>query len=286
MTTINTSEDLLRLLREDPHFYEQARRLILTDELINLPERFAAFAGRVDDFIARQEQFNERVDAFIEEQRGINQEPKATNQEQRGVNQRVERILADLRGSLTIRICRQNSDNIAAALGLSIVDHLTPAALRAMVRTSPPADAADGDLQSFYRADLIASALDQDDNEAYLAVGGIVHGRRPRHPARHPQRQPADRTHRPADSRRHRRPTHRQRHQGRDSIGRRPLVRAGRARLYAGLTGCLPECCRTAETHSRRRIGRTGVNTAVHRWRAVAGVVSDHRKSAFGTTRP
>ena len=39
-----------------------------------------------------------------------------------------------------------------------------------MVRTSPPADAADGDLQSFYRADLIASALDQDDSEAYLAV--------------------------------------------------------------------------------------------------------------------
>ena len=184
MTTINTSEDLLRLLREDPHFYEQARRLILTDELITLPERFAAFAARVDDFIARQEQFNERVDDFIarqeqfnervdefmEEQRGINQEQQATNQEQRGVNQRVERILADLRGSLTIRICRQNSDNIAAALGLSIVDHLTPAALRAMVRNSPPADANDGDLQSFYRADLIASALDQDDNEAYLAV--------------------------------------------------------------------------------------------------------------------
>ena len=142
MTTINASEDLLRLLREDAHFYEQARRLILTDELINLPERFAAFAARVD--------------AFIEEQHTT--------------HQRIERILADLRGSLTVRICRQNSDNIAAAMGLSIADHLTPAALRAMVRNSPPANVSDGDLQSFYRADLIASALDQDDNEAYLAV--------------------------------------------------------------------------------------------------------------------
>ena len=163
MTTINTSEDLLRLLREDAHFYEQARRLILTDELINLPERFAAFAARVDDFIAKQERFNERVDDFIAEQRSI-------NQEQQTANQRVERILADLRGSLTVRICRQNSDNIAATLGLSVVDHLTPAALRAMVRSSRPADATDGDLQSFYRADLIASALNQDDNEVYLAV--------------------------------------------------------------------------------------------------------------------
>lgn len=48
MTTINNSEDLLRLLREDAHFYDRARRLILTDELISLPERFAAFAARVD----------------------------------------------------------------------------------------------------------------------------------------------------------------------------------------------------------------------------------------------
>ena len=53
MTTINTSEDLLRLLREDAHFYEQARQLILTDALIILPEHFAAFAGRVEDFMTR-----------------------------------------------------------------------------------------------------------------------------------------------------------------------------------------------------------------------------------------
>ena len=184
MTTINTSEDLLRLLREDTHFYEQARRLILTDELINLPERFAAFAARVDNFITEQQATNQRVDAFITEQQAMNQRVDAFITEQQAMNQRVdafidehqtthqriERILADLRGSLTVRICRQNSDNIAAALGLSIADHLTPAALRAMVRSNKPADATDGDLQSFYRADLIASALDQDDNEAYLAV--------------------------------------------------------------------------------------------------------------------
>ena len=198
MTTINTSEDLLRLLREDPHFYDQVRRLILTDALIELPERFAAFAARVDDFIARQErvnenqqQFNQRFDDFITEQRATNEEQRARNErfdnfiaeqramnqrfddfiaEQRATNQRFERILADLRGSLTVKICRQNSDNIAATLNLSIVDHLRSAALRAMVRNNPPAGVTDGDLQSFYRADLIASALDADDTETYLAI--------------------------------------------------------------------------------------------------------------------
>ena len=57
-------EDLFRLLRGDPEFYEPARRLKLTDELITLPERFAAFAARVDDVIAKQEHFNDELRQF------------------------------------------------------------------------------------------------------------------------------------------------------------------------------------------------------------------------------
>ncbi|MCY4416651.1 MAG: hypothetical protein OXE87_10150 [Chloroflexi bacterium] len=73
-------EDLLRLLRGDPEFYEPVRRLKLTDELITLPERFAAFAARVDDVIARPEhfndeqwQFNQQVDGCIAQQKQFNE---------------------------------------------------------------------------------------------------------------------------------------------------------------------------------------------------------------------
>ena len=75
MTIVNTSEDLLNLLREDAHFYEQVRRLILTDELINLPARFTAFSTRVDDFIVKQEQFSERVEARFDRMEGDIQPP-------------------------------------------------------------------------------------------------------------------------------------------------------------------------------------------------------------------
>ena len=48
MTTISTTADLLRLLREDPDFRDEGRRLLLTQELIELPERFARFEAYVE----------------------------------------------------------------------------------------------------------------------------------------------------------------------------------------------------------------------------------------------
>jgi hypothetical protein len=48
VTTISTTADLLRLLREDPDFRDEVRRLLLTQELIELPERFARFEAYVE----------------------------------------------------------------------------------------------------------------------------------------------------------------------------------------------------------------------------------------------
>ena len=48
MTSISTTADLLRLLREDPDFRDEVRRLVLSQELLELPERFARFEGYVE----------------------------------------------------------------------------------------------------------------------------------------------------------------------------------------------------------------------------------------------
>ena len=95
MTTINTSDDLLRLLREDPVFYAEARRLILSDELLALPERFAALDNRVDSFIEEQRATNQRVDNFIDEQRATNQRVDDFIEEQRATNQRVDDFIEE-----------------------------------------------------------------------------------------------------------------------------------------------------------------------------------------------
>ena len=44
MTTINSQDDLLRALRENPEWKEAVRALILGEELLQLPARFNAFA--------------------------------------------------------------------------------------------------------------------------------------------------------------------------------------------------------------------------------------------------
>ena len=41
VAAIHTAEDLIRILRQDPEILEQVRRAILTDELLELPRKFA-----------------------------------------------------------------------------------------------------------------------------------------------------------------------------------------------------------------------------------------------------
>ncbi len=48
MSTISNTQDFLRLLREDPDFRDEARSLLLSQDLIELPERFARFEAYVE----------------------------------------------------------------------------------------------------------------------------------------------------------------------------------------------------------------------------------------------
>lgn len=177
MTTINTSDDLLRLLREDSTFYAEARRLVLSDELLALPERFAALANRVDGFIEEQRAVNERVDGFIEEQKATNEEQRVFNQrvdefieEQRATNRRLETAIGELRGDQAYRACRERADEIAEELGFTVIDIISGLQRRELFRSNPPPTFTPGDRRSFYYADLIMQMWDQQGNPAYLAV--------------------------------------------------------------------------------------------------------------------
>ena len=95
-TVINTSDDLLKLLAENAEFYQAVRRLILTDELIELPERFARFAARVDDFIARQEQFNQRIETAVGELQGTTARLETSVGELQGTTAQLETSVGEL----------------------------------------------------------------------------------------------------------------------------------------------------------------------------------------------
>ena len=95
-TAINDISDLARILEEHPEWAETLRSLLLTRELVELPEKVAQLTERVDRLIRR-------LDAFIQEQqetnrelREFNQEQREINQEQREINRRVDQRLARL----------------------------------------------------------------------------------------------------------------------------------------------------------------------------------------------
>ena len=58
MVTINTTDDLLRLLDENPEFREAVRSAILTQELISLPAVFGSFAAEMRDFQSEVRRLN------------------------------------------------------------------------------------------------------------------------------------------------------------------------------------------------------------------------------------
>ena len=96
MTTTTSPIDrqaFLQALREDQGFREEARALLLTQELLKLPEKLAALTARVEQFIMAQE--------------AINAEQREFNAAQREFNRTVEIRLSRLEdqvGALTTQV--------------------------------------------------------------------------------------------------------------------------------------------------------------------------------------
>ena len=74
---INTKEDLLGLWREDDEFRAASRRELLTNELLELPEKFAENAKQVDSRLDRVETRLEHVEIDVDGLRGDALERKA-----------------------------------------------------------------------------------------------------------------------------------------------------------------------------------------------------------------
>ena len=138
-TTINTSDDLLKLLAENAEFYQAVRRLVLSDELIELPERVARFTTDVHDFITRQVQINVfGIETF--------------------------------RGSTARYAVDGHFDTIPERLGFTFQDSLSRKQLRQLIGSPRHTDVSNEDRQSFIRTDLVIIAADVAGNTHYIAV--------------------------------------------------------------------------------------------------------------------
>ena len=100
ITTINTIEDLVRILREEPTWAEALRALLLSDDVLDLPARFDRFVAEHDHFVEEQKQFNDEVRQFRDEQYQFNDEMRQFREEQKQFNSRTDRRLNSIEGRL------------------------------------------------------------------------------------------------------------------------------------------------------------------------------------------
>ena len=91
MTTINTIEDLVRILREQPAWAEAVRSVLLSDDLLDLPARF-------DRFVQSQEETNRYLSEMLAELKEISEDNRQRLNSLESRANRTEGRLGNLEG--------------------------------------------------------------------------------------------------------------------------------------------------------------------------------------------
>ena len=198
MTTINSQEDFLRALAENPEWRAAVRAQILGDEQLQLPARFDVFVeeqrqfnAMVAGFIEEQKQFNAMVAGFIEEQKQFNAEMRQFNSEmklfligQRDINerliQRMDRITNDtaqFKGWLARLAATDSAPGIALDMGMEYIGTMTRAELARLAHNASGGDIPTSELRSFRDADVVIEAT-FGGSAHYIAVEASYTGDR------------------------------------------------------------------------------------------------------------
>ena len=163
MTTINTIEDLLKLLDENPQWVEALRARLLTRELIDLPEKFAKFVEetnrRFEELNQRMDRFDQRMDKFDQRMDGFESDLKS-----------LRDSVGILRGAHARNVVVEDAATIAREMGLLRTKTLNREDLWDITDSADTTGIPPNELRSFRRADLIMEATDQDQKPCYIAV--------------------------------------------------------------------------------------------------------------------
>ena len=174
----DTRRAFLKALDEDEGFRQEVRQRLLSIELLELPEKFAAFAAYVNEFIAEQQKFNAQVLQDID---GLKEDVADLKASQSRLEGQVKRIADDvglLKGNVAFYAARDRFELILEQLGFEYVNMLSRQELIAMVRRYGAERIEFADRRSFYDADLVLEATDSGGSTCYVAVEASYTGDR------------------------------------------------------------------------------------------------------------
>ena len=177
MTTINTMDDFARILRENPDWADAIRSLLLSKELLALPETFAKFAESNNRRMENLERGQEELRTGQEELR-TGQEELRTGQ--KGILVRLENVeegqkrildeLGALKGSSMFLAARFEIPELVHRMGFRYLRKLSRNDLFHMVADNDTDDMPTPALRSFREADFIIEVADQSGATNYLTA--------------------------------------------------------------------------------------------------------------------
>ena len=156
MTTINTMDDFARILRENPDWADTIRSLLLSKELLALPETFAKFAEatnlRLENMERVQVSILHRLNNLEDGQKRILDE------------------LGALKGSSMFLAARFEIPELVHRMGFRYLRKLSRNDLFHMVADNDTDDMPTPALRSFREADFIIEVADQSGATNYLTA--------------------------------------------------------------------------------------------------------------------
>ncbi len=197
-TTINTIEDLVRIMDEHPEWVEAMRVRLLSREVLELPQKIAILTETVEGFAAstnkrldtveaRLDQHDVRFDAIDARFDAVDARFESVDSRFDAVDARFESVdsrfdavensiqklrddIAPLKAAHARNAAIEDAVAIAGDLGLRHAKILTREELWDISESADTSDIPTSDLRSFRRADLILEAADKDGETCCVAV--------------------------------------------------------------------------------------------------------------------
>ncbi len=179
-----STDDLLRALDQDQEFRSQARGQLLTEELLQLPGRFAQFAEHQEAFNEAQREINQSFESAFKDlieitrRNSLNIErlTEATQRNSDNIDKlardvtRINNSIGELKGNVARRALNWHFGYIAEDMGYRLVNTVTRNERWEMAHHQDISDIPLGQRRSFYEADLVMEVADTDGATHYIAV--------------------------------------------------------------------------------------------------------------------
>lgn len=169
-TTIDTMEDLLRVLDENPDWLEALRTRLLTRELLELPQRFAEFAAETRQQFAEHRsalrEHDKRLDRLVKQVSALT----ATTASMQSATKAMQIDIVQIKGAHARNVAVDNAAFLAQDMGLRLTRVLSKDDVAALMLAGDLGGAPTNALRSFRNADLVMETVDESGADCVVAV--------------------------------------------------------------------------------------------------------------------